>query len=116
MWTGCGSSYTEATSITKVITYHMLLREVSPSRLSRSRQVPFSQVLIQDIPTDLWMGTVNFIIYGVLGRGFLPFPACTSSAATTDVEELEDDDLEVESTCWPAGGFLLLMFLPVVPS
>ena len=88
----------EATSITEVITYHMLLGEVSPSRLSRSRQVPFSQVLIQDIPTDLWMGTVDIIIYWGTWEGLPAFSAYISSATMADVEELEDDDLKVEST------------------
>ena len=48
----------------------------------------------------LTCGWVQWILsyIGVLGRGFLPFPACTSSAATADAEELEDYGLEVEST------------------
>ena len=88
----------EATSITEVITYHMLLGEVSPSRFSRSSRFLSLMSLYKIYP--LTCGWVQWILsyIGVLGRGFLPFPACVSSAAMADVEELEDDGLEVEPT------------------
>ena len=34
---------------------------------------------------------------GLLGRGYLPFPACAAAATIADAEELEDDHLEVVS-------------------
>ena len=39
-----------------------------------------------------------YYILGYLGGASYLFPACASSAAMADVEKLEDDDLEVEST------------------
>ena len=76
----------------------MLLREVSPSRLSSPGRFLSLKSLYKMYP--LTCGWVQWILsyIGVLGRGFLPFPAYASSAAMAEVEELEDDGLEVEST------------------
>ena len=76
----------------------MLLREVSPSRLSRSRQVPFSQVLYKMYPlTCGWVQWMLSYIW-VTWEGLPAFSSLCAAATMADVEELEDDGLEVGST------------------
>ena len=87
----------ETTSITEVIAYHMLLREVSPSgSLGPGRFLSLKSLYkIYPLTCGWVQWTLSYI--GELGRGCLPFPACTA-ATMADVEELEDDSLEVVST------------------